>query len=283
VRHAPRSPLRFILPLLAALKSSAAFAFPACPPAEGEMAQSETAKVVAIDERFELLLERGQRVRVWGIEAPPHDGNGAAGRERLLAWLTAHPVTLRLLAPAADRWGRIEAHVYAARPDLPPLSVAEALVEAGLARVRPEAEDADCLQRLRGLEAYALKQGLGLWAHARLRPLPAADRQAFAGRAGEQVIVQGRVESVSATGYATYLNFGPIRTADFSIAIRSRVRPQIEAAMGPLDDLRGRLVEVRGLLDNRFGPQIEINGPHELQRLDEGMSGSPYSGRETRR
>jgi hypothetical protein len=226
----------------------------------------------------------GQRVRVWGIEVPPQDGNGAAGgRDKLLAWLTARPVTLRPLAPSADRWGRIEAHVYGPRLDLPPLSVAEALVEAGLARVRPEAEDADCLQRLRGLEAYALKQGLGLWAHPRLRPLPAADRQAFAGRAGEQVIVQGRVESVSATGYATYLNFGPIRTADFSIAIRSRVRPQIEAVLGPLDDLRGGLVEVRGLLDSRFGPQIEINGPHELQRLDEGMSGSPYSGRETRR
>ena len=42
-------------------------------------------------------------------------------------------------------------------------------------------------------------------------------------------------------------------------------------------------VEVRGLLDTRFGPQVEVDTINSLRRLDEGVTGSPYSGRETRR
>jgi hypothetical protein len=56
----------------------------------------------------------------------------------------------------------------------------------------------------------------------------------------------------------------------------------VEALVGPLDALSGRRVEVRGLLDGRFGPQIDIDVPAALQHLDEGVTGSPYSGRESR-
>lgn len=271
--------LRPIYLCLAVLAPSAAMALPACPPPEGERA-----RVAEVDERLELVLDSGKRLRIWGLDVPQlAERAPAGGRRKLLDWIAAGPVTLRLLSAAPDRWGRFEAHVYGPRAGLPPLSVAEALIEAGLARLRPEAEDPECQQRLRGLEAYALQQGLGLWAEARWRPMAAADRRAFAGRAGEQVIVQGRVDSVNGTGYATYLNFGPVRTVDFSAVVRAPLRPQVEALLGPLEALAGRRLEVRGLLDGRFGPQIEIDLPTALQHLDETAGASPYSGREPRR
>jgi endonuclease YncB( thermonuclease family) len=241
-------------------------------------------RVAGVDDQFELTLDNGRRLRLFGVEVPPTAGPLVeTGRAALRAWLDGGPATATLLAGVPDRWGRTEAHVFGFREGLPPLSVAEALIEAGLARVRPEPGPVDCLQHLYDLEAQAVAAGSGLFADARFRPVPGTDRAALSGRAGEWVLVQGRVVSVNATAYATYLNFGPLRSVDFSVAVRPRLRPQVEARLGPLAALAGHAVAVRGLLDTRFGPQIDIDLAVALQHLDGVPAPAPYSGRGTRR
>ena len=269
------------LPLaLAALVSSAVFAFGACPEPSGNLA-----KLVDLDERLEAVLDSGTRIRLWGVEAPQDDGKAAAGaRERLAGWLGGLALSVHLLATQPDRWGRIEAHVHAPVPgrrDL--LDVSTALVDAGLARVRIETGEPSCLADLLALEHSARRQGLGLWADPRFRPLHASDRSAFAGHSGEQVLVEGRVQSVNDAGFATFLNFGPIRSVDFAVSLRRPVLSGLQALGRPAPFFQGHLVQVRGLLDLRYGPQVDLDNAAALVLLDEEVTRSPYSGLETRR
>ena len=265
--------------LLAALISSAASAFGACPAPQGT-----PARLASLDERLEALLEDGTRLKFWGLDVPHVAGVAPAdGRAKLLGWLAQGEILVFPLAATPDRWGRIEAHAYGPRAGREPLLVSEALVDAGLARVLPEAGNPGCLRYLLGLEAQARVQNLGLWADPRFRVLAAEDRAGFVGRSGEQVIVQGRVQSVNDAGFALFLNFGPIRTLDFAVTVRRALVKEVQAVVGPIEALEGRMVEVRGLLDTRFGPQVEVDTINSLRLLDEGVTGSPYSGRETRR
>ena len=257
---------------LTALVSSAVFAFGACPDPSGH-----PARLAELDERLEAVLDTGTRVRFWGVEVPQEDGKAAAGaRERLAGWLGSQPLTVRLLATQPDRWGRIEAHVHAPVPGRQGLlDVSAALVDAGLARVRIEAGDPACLADLLALERAARGQGLGLWADPRFRPLQATDRSAFAGRSGEWVLVEGRVQSVNDAGFATFLNFGPIRTVDFAVSLRRPLLNALQSSGRPAAFFSGRLVQVRGLLDLRYGPQVDLDNAASLVLLDEEVTRSP--------
>ncbi|MGB6177558.1 MAG: hypothetical protein WBF43_14765, partial [Methylocella sp.] len=58
---------------------------------------------------------------------------------------------------------------------------------------------------------------------------------------------------------------------DFSVAILPRNRKTFAAAYSSLAGLTGQTVRVRGLLDTRFGPQIEISDPDELEAAGQGQ------------
>lgn len=65
------------------------------------------------------------------------------------------------------------------------------------------------------------------------------------------------------------LYFGPRQGWDFSVAIVPHSSKGYAAAHAAVASLTGRLVRVRGLLDTRFGPQIEISSPDEIEVIGE--------------
>ncbi len=243
---------------------------PACAAPCGEAA-SHGLRVAAIDARLEITLEDGRLVRLAGVEAPRPSTSDpdrpARASAQLRGWLMRPDlrVDLELLAAVPDRWNRLPARLFAPGGDGAPRSVAEALVEAGLARVEIDPLARPCLRSLLALEAQARRGKLGLWADPAFAIAPATDRAGLAARAGEVLLVEGRVNGVGSTASRTYVNFGPIRTVDFAVTVSRSNLAAFEKAGTALSGLAGKTLRVRGVLETAFGPQIELADPEAME------------------
>ena len=238
-------------------------------------------RVVAVDERLELTLETGTRLKIAGVDPPrPTPGDpdlDFRARERLAQWLVGQEILFRPLEPGPDRWGRVVAFVFAVAPDSPDrpgparLSIGEALIDAGLARYEPSAAARPCRSAFLAAEAGARASGLGLWADPYYAIIAAANRLSFAEKAGSSVIVEGRITGIASRRPRITLYFGSRQGWDFSVTILPRNRKTFETAYSSLSALTGQTVRVRGLLDTRFGPQIEISDPDEVEAAGHGQ------------
>jgi endonuclease YncB( thermonuclease family) len=241
-----------------------------CPDAGGARG-----RVASVNERFELILEGGIRLKIAGVDPPrPTPGDpelDVRARERLAQWLVGQEILFLPLEQGLDRWGRMAAFVFAAapeqanEPEKASLPVGAALIDAGLARYEPSAAARPCRASLLAAEAGARAAGLGLWADPYYAVIAAADRPSFAEKAGTAVIVEGRIIGIADRRPRIMLFFGPRQGWDFSVTLYSRNNKAFEAAYASLAGLTGRTVRVRGLLDTRFGPQIEISNPDEIE------------------
>jgi hypothetical protein len=149
-------------------------------------------------------------------------------------------------APALDGMDVTQALQMQTAPLLP---VGEAILEAGLARYEPGILNDPCWSAFLGAETRARASGLGLWADPYYSVIGPGSREPFAEKAGSTVIVEGNVAGVSIRKPRITLYFGERKGSDFSF----------EAAKPRLADLTGQTVRARGLLDLRFGPQVEIS------------------------
>ncbi len=232
-------------------------------------------RVASINERLELTLEDGIQLKIAGIDAPrPTPGDpelDVRARDRLAQWLIGQEIVFHLLDPGFDRWGRRIAFVFAPvagqaqAPEKPPPPVGEAILDAGLARYEPSATARPCRASLIAAEAGARTARLGLWADPYYAVIAATDRPSFAEKTGTAVLVEGRITGIANRRPRIMLYFGPRQGWDFSVAIFPRNGKAFEAAYAAVADLNGRMVRVRGLLDTRFGPQIEISNPDEIE------------------
>ena len=115
-------------------------------------------------------------------------------------------------------------------------------------------------------EAEARRAKRGIWAD------PAAIKNAespgdiLAG-IGRFTVVEGRVLSVRQAGATTYLNFGRNWTRDFAVTISRRVVPAFEAAGIGLKSLENRRIRVRGWVEARGGPRIELLRVGQIEML----------------
>ncbi|MGH6801246.1 MAG: hypothetical protein ACRECZ_07525, partial [Methylocella sp.] len=96
-------------------------------------------------------------------------------------------------------------------------------------------------------------------------------RLSFAEKAGSSVIVEGQITGVASRRPRITLYFGPRQGWDFSVTVLPRNSKTFETAYSSLSGLTGQTVRVRGLLDTRFGPQIEISDQDELEPAGQGQ------------
>lgn len=240
------------------------------------------AHVVALDERLEAMLDNGSRVRFWGVDSVLRDNVAPSrAREQLNGWLADREFAIRPSGTVPDRWGRIAVHAFAPTP-AGPLSVGQALIDAGLARVRIEASDPACVSFLLQLEAAARIARLGLWGEPDLMPLDTGHPEEFGAYSGKIVLAEGDVSSQNDAGFGVFLNFGSRRGRDVSALVRHPLLAQFVAAGLAPASLIGHKVRIRGLLDARFGPQIELESPLAVEPISNLATRSPYSGLQTR-
>jgi hypothetical protein len=78
-------------------------------------------------------------------------------------------------------------------------------------------------------------------------------------------VVEGKVLSVRESGGTIYVNFGRRWSEDFTVTTLKRNERTFEAAGLPLKKLAGRRVRIRGTVEERGGPWIEVIHPGQIE------------------
>jgi endonuclease YncB( thermonuclease family) len=211
-------------------------------------------RVAAIIDARGFRLEDGREVRLAGIEPVGTETAEANGVSALSAIIARRDVTLRGEDDTPDRYGRQPAFVFLGDQED---SVQAQLVARGEALVSGSVTNKDCASALNAAEAAARQTKQGTWAD------PAAIKNAespgdiLAG-IGRFTVVEGKVLSVRQAGATTYLNFGRNWTRGFAVTISRRMTAAFEAAGIVLKSLENRRIRVRGWVEARTGPRIEV-------------------------
>jgi hypothetical protein len=232
---------------------------------------AEPVRVVAIDENFDVALSTGAIATIPGLEFEKSD----EARRTILAWTSAAETHVRMLGLKPDRWGRRIAAVYtkdAGSVGAPLLAVGERAIESGLALYRPDSEARACRSQLLAAEERARNARTGIWADPNRRPLAGSDAKAIASAPDGFTLVEGRISGIGDASGRVYLNFGKIRSVDLAIVVLKRNIPIFESRGVALQNLVGRRIRVRGLLDRRFGPVMEIADPDALELIADGAA-----------
>ena len=244
-----------------------AVAAPGCVPT-----QATAANISEITDRLELRLDDGRLIRLAGVENLP-PGPDAASRAgaavaELKDYLGGRAILVQPLAAKPDRWGRLAAQVFGpVETGAPPPYINEALVAVGLLRVQPGPEANACLEALFNAEAQARDAAFGLWAKPEFAAVDAADIEALTARDGQFTLVEGRVRRVGQGRARVYVDFGEGR-GGFSLTVTKRLAARFAKAGHPLEGLAGQNLRARGIIGTRYGPQIEISGPEEIEFID---------------
>jgi endonuclease YncB( thermonuclease family) len=236
------------------------------------------ATIVEVLNTESLLLEDGRAIRLVGTLAPRtgtrwaqamglEDKIMAALEERLLG----KEVRLRLGARERDRYGRLLTHVFVGEGD-EPLWVQEALIRDGLAMVYSFADNRDCVRELQRSERAAREAEAGLWEQGVFRVRDAADLDSLDGLLYSFQIVEGRVEDVAESRGRIYLNFGEDWRTDFTATVAPSDRDSFGGSGIRLPDLEGRAIRVRGWLERRNGPMIDVTHPEQIELVGVGDS-----------
>ncbi len=224
-----------------------------------------------------LALDDGSEVRLIGALGPrapdsagdvsywPPERDAVQALTRLAL---GQSVELRFAGRRMDRHGRLLAHVFvltaAART-----WVQGHMLSQGLARAYALPDSSACLDELLAHESVARLNRTGLWTHAAYQVLSAVAVPHLLRYRGTYQVVEGRVTQVSTVRGQVFLNFGRDWREDFTATLRSSARRAAEAANMDLKSLEGRRVRVRGWIERRSGPAIEIHHPGQIELVAE--------------
>lgn len=224
-------------------------------------------RVAAVIDPRSFRLEDGREVRLAGIE--PVASEKAREKEKnmataaLSAIVAGREVILRGEDDTPDRYGRQPAFVFLASSETP---VQAQLLAKGAALVSGTVADKGCAAVLTSAEAAARQAREGTWAEPSAIKNAESQGDILTG-IGRFMVVEGKVLSVRQAGATTYLNFGRNWTRDFAVTISRRMLPGFEAAGLVLKSLENKRIRVRGWVEARGGPRIEVLHAGQIEML----------------
>jgi len=220
-------------------------------------------RVAAVVDARSFRLEDGREVRLAGIEPAAGEKTNANRAAALAAIVAGREVTLSGEDDAPDRYGRQPALVFLAPSgDL----VQGLLLAQGEALVSTTVTDKDCAAVLTAAEAEARQAKRGTWADPAVIKNAESPGDILAG-IGRFTVVEGKVLSVRQAGTTTYLNFGRNWTRDFAVTISRRMLAAFESAGIVLKSLENRRIRVRGFIEARGGPRIDLLRVGQIELL----------------
>jgi nuclease-like protein len=173
-------------------------------------------------------------------------------------------VQLHFGGTRSDRHHRSLAHLFVLGMDQP-VWVQEAMIAAGLARTYSFKDNRACIRSLQRAESAARSAGLGIWKVPEFAIQSAHPPARLLGFTDTFQIVEGRIISAHAVNNRVFLNFGKIWREDFTGSISRRDYIKFREAGLDLVMLAGRIVRIRGWIEERGGPMIVLTHPEQLE------------------
>ncbi len=236
-----------------------------------------TGIVVDIVDGDTVLLDNDLKIRLIGIQAPKL-ALGRIGyeswplaeeaRDALEALALGERVEIRYGEAERDRYGRVLGHMFVGEAAI---WAQQAMLAAGLARVYSFPDNRYCLDELYRAEAQARADRLGIWDGEPYYRIRQAEKpQRILERVDDYELVEGRIVNADRVGQRVYLNFGDYWKEDFTIVIeRSGLALFEKAGIDPLM-LENAFVRVRGWVEARDGPRMEVTHPEQIEILAPG-------------
>lgn len=223
-----------------------------------------------------LRLVNGRIIQLTGIEIPDLDPlepgeRAVAARDALIPLLENKQ--LRFYQTKDKSRGRVNrmgyelGHLQTGGDD--PVWIQGFLISEGYARARPDRSNPEMAAQMAALENAARAAGKGLWADPAYAVRTPDNAGELSGRFG---VVEGRVHASAMNGNNTFLNFGPDWKTDFTIGLDSAARRALmKKEIDPLQ-LQGKLIRVRGWVEDYNGPFIRLDDISKLEFIAEKKS-----------
>lgn len=208
-----------------------------------------------------LRLADGREIRLTGIMSSP---DAITARDVLTTLVANRDVVLRGDSDTPDRYGRQNAFVLHAEDGT---SVQAELLRVGAALTTGSAIDKDCARELAAAEAVARQTGQGIWAAQDVIKNAAKPGDILA-KLGQFAVIEGKVLSARQSGATFYLNFGRHWVRDFAVIIPRQMIGSLTRDGIDIKALAGHNVRVRGWIEQRGGPRIQLRGTGQLEVLD---------------
>lgn len=209
-------------------------------------------RVAAVIDARSLRLDDGREIRLAGIE--PAAAEKSKDASALAAIVDGREVTLRGEDDAPDRYGRQTAFLFIADSETP---VQVQLLTQGAAVASGAVADRECAAVLMAAEATGRTARQGAWNGPSAIKNAESPGDILTG-IGRFAVVEGRVLSIRQAGATTYLNFGRNWTRDFAVTISRRMLPAFAAAGIVVKSFENRRIRVRGYVEARGGPRIDV-------------------------
>jgi endonuclease YncB( thermonuclease family) len=220
--------------------------------------------VAAVTDDSTIVLNDGREVRLAVIEVPVADDSQSAAAPHAKAYLASLVVGHKVALARAerDRYGRLVAHAVVVGPQR---WIQGEMLARGQAPLAARVGEPGCAAALRRHERAARTAQLGLWADPYYGLRRADDPAAVARERGRFAIVEGNVVSVRESGGTLYVNFGRRWSSDFTATIAKRRERAFAAAGLEPKRLTGRRIRVRGWIEERGGPWIDVTAPEQIE------------------
>jgi len=253
------------LAALAVLGCAGAFA--AAPECAGE-AEIGDAHIMRVEHNGVLVMTDGRALHLEGIRLPnaAQDHAPQTLTDQAFAALSGlakgREVDAYAIWPKEDRYDRVRSQIF---DHATGAWLQVELLKNGLARVDISPDRGECYRELYAAEGDARRAGLGLWADP-VYAQRAANAIAPTDTGSFQLVV-GKVLTTAAQDGRVFLNFGQDWKNDFTVVISADdLRTFKRMGVDPLN-YEGKLVRVRGIVQQENGPEIAVGNPKQIELL----------------
>jgi endonuclease YncB( thermonuclease family) len=224
---------------------------------------SASAGVVRVEKDGTLILRDGRQAVLSGLRLPgadaPSSASAAAAIQALGRLAMEGPLILTSTAPQRDRYGRLRVQAFAKT------WLQTELLARGLARVSVAPDRRECAPDFYEAETAARAARRGLWA---LPEFGVRDALSVSAPPGTFQLVEGRVIAVARHDGRVFLDFRADYRKGFSATIAPGDRKLFDAMGVPLEELVGRQVRLRGIVEDFDGRvEMALSNPGQIEIL----------------